>query len=237
MTNEEFNVEFDVYFNNISSNQAPGLNPYEKSVFLTRAQEEILKNHFNPKGNKYIEGFDDSAKRQIDFSNITKIATLEIASSGVKIDPRSKLYIAPNDLLFSLNEVILDSANHIKYNVIPISYNEYIRLTSKPFTWPLKSQAWRLLNNSSSNNIFEIIVKSNSSSLSYNIRYIRKPNPIILEDLTSYNGLSIDGKTTASSCELDSVLHREILQRAVELAHMSWSGMTEVTLQAGQRSE
>lgn len=33
----EFSDEFDVLFNNISSNQAPGLDQYEKSLFLTRA--------------------------------------------------------------------------------------------------------------------------------------------------------------------------------------------------------
>ena len=44
MTTEEFSNEFDVLYNNISSNQSPGLNEYEKSVFLTKAQNEILKN-------------------------------------------------------------------------------------------------------------------------------------------------------------------------------------------------
>ena len=72
MTNQEFSNEFDILYNNISSNQAPGLDEYEKSVFLTKAQDEIVKNYFNPKGNKYQEGFDGNEKRQIDFSMITK---------------------------------------------------------------------------------------------------------------------------------------------------------------------
>ena len=54
------------------SNQAPGLDEYEKSVFLTKAQDEIVKNYFNPKGNKYQEGFDGNEKRQIDFSMIMR---------------------------------------------------------------------------------------------------------------------------------------------------------------------
>ena len=37
MKSEEFNNQFDVLYNNITSNQAPGLNEYEKSVFLTKA--------------------------------------------------------------------------------------------------------------------------------------------------------------------------------------------------------
>ena len=72
MKTQEFSNEFDVLYNNIMSNAAPGLNEYEKSVFLTKAQEEIIYNYFNPKGNKYGEGFDDSIKRQMDFSELIK---------------------------------------------------------------------------------------------------------------------------------------------------------------------
>ena len=56
MTTQEFSNEFDVLYNNIMSNQAPGLDEYEKSVFLTKAQSEILINYFNPKGYKYGQG-------------------------------------------------------------------------------------------------------------------------------------------------------------------------------------
>ena len=34
MTIQEFSTEFDVLYNNVTSNQAPGLNEYEKSLFL-----------------------------------------------------------------------------------------------------------------------------------------------------------------------------------------------------------
>ena len=43
MTNNEFSNEFDVLYQNITSNQAPGLDEYEKSVFLSKAQDEIVK--------------------------------------------------------------------------------------------------------------------------------------------------------------------------------------------------
>ena len=33
MTNPELENEFDILYNNITSNQAPGLDAYEKSVF------------------------------------------------------------------------------------------------------------------------------------------------------------------------------------------------------------
>lgn len=68
MTSLEMSNAFEVYYNNIMSNQSPGIDEYEKSVLLSRAELELVKNYYNPKGNKYQEGYDDSAKRQYDFS-------------------------------------------------------------------------------------------------------------------------------------------------------------------------
>ena len=36
---EEFSTQFDVLFNNITSNQAPGVDEFEKGVFLTKKHE------------------------------------------------------------------------------------------------------------------------------------------------------------------------------------------------------
>jgi len=91
MTPEEFDNMFDVLYNNITSNQAPGLNAYEKSVFLTKAQDEIWKNYFNPKskGNNLQEGFDDNAKRQIDFSMLTSVYKKAASQETPLFDMRS----------------------------------------------------------------------------------------------------------------------------------------------------
>lgn len=75
--NEEFSNEFDVLYNNITSNQAPGLDIYEKSVFLTKAQDDIIKSYFNPRTNKTQEGFDGNERRQIDFSMIMRSKVYE----------------------------------------------------------------------------------------------------------------------------------------------------------------
>ena len=65
MTNLEFSNQFEVLYNNITSNQAPGLDNYEKSVFLTKAQDEIIKSYFDPRTNKPQEGFDGSEKASV----------------------------------------------------------------------------------------------------------------------------------------------------------------------------
>lgn len=275
MTITEFSNQFDVLYNNITSNQAPGLNEYEKSVFLTKAQNEIVKNYFtaNSKGNNIGQGFDDSAKRQADFSMLMKTAScgaslLPSAASSVitvivgsssarytvsRIDPRSQVFTFPPDVFIPINETL--NVNTKYFQVIPLRFDEYTRLMSKPYKRPLKNQAWRLINTGTITSMeateslparnayikfVEIITtpEYDDDTLIYSIRYIRKPHPIIVGDL---DGLSIDGETDSEECELDPILHEDILQRAVELAKVAWTATgqdnAQMVLQAGQRSE
>ena len=294
MNNIEFSNQFDVLYNNITSNQAPGLNEYEKSVFLTKAQDEVLKNYFNPKSNPKQEGYDDTIKRQADFSGLMreKAGTIDTNPTS-QFDPRSIVYKVPTDVYLIINEQILlksgNTTNGIR-QILPINYDEYRRVMSKPYKEPLKYQAWRLFTSTESNSfngqrIAEIIMTSTDKNSNYDkeykIRYIKFPKPIILSDfsdsfgedisINGYNGSEdnysesdlIENWNTASQerknaylarhdnqpptsstvwtvwdpCELDPVIHEEILQRAVELARVAWAGDANITIQTGQRSE
>ena len=86
MTVEEFSDQFDILYNNITSNQAPGLDEYEKSIFLTRAQEDIVKGYFDPLLNKTQQGFDGSERRQIDFSMLIKSAVITPKDTAFDMD-------------------------------------------------------------------------------------------------------------------------------------------------------
>lgn len=280
MTVEEMDNMFEVLYNNITSNQAPGLNAYEKSVFLTKAQDEIVKNYFNPKskGNTIQEGFDDNQKRQIDFSMLTTVdsytndysldtnqvstqadessddteSTIPSRPSGGDVvedtvfkvamfDTRSnsRSVLLPEDLMLSINEMVEVTRNQktITLQVVPIKFDEYSRLMSKPYKRPLKFQAWRLINSNTKNRA-DIVVGPTDVISKYIIRYIRRPNPIIVSNLDGY---TIEGKGDTCECELDPILHEEILQRAVELAKAAWTSTgqdnIQAVMQAGQRSE
>lgn len=246
MTTSEFSNNFDILYNNITSNQAPGLDEYEKSFFLTKAQYEIIKNYFNPKGNKYQEGFDGSIKRQIDFSTLIKTDRAKEYSDStyVKFDDRSILYAMPTDILFTLNETaISEIGNKAKLiTIVPISFDEYARQLSKPYKQPLKNQGWRLFQavegNTNANFISEVIAPSNSNIRDYKIRYIKRPKPIILADLDDdYSDVSLEGLKNVTECELDPILHSEILQRAVELAKAAYTGDVNSIIELGKRSE
>lgn len=268
MNAPEFLTQFDVLYNNITSNQAPGLNEYEKSVFLTKAQDEVIKNHFNPKSNARSEGFDDSYKRQVDFSNIIEtysqvVPHYNTSVPNTKFDYRSSTITLPEDLFIMVNEQVLkqlpaqDTVDEVR-QVIPISYMEYTRLMQKPYKEPLKNQVWRLISEGSTNAITtELVFNSKDRKeffgndtaayhgVHYIIRYVRKPKPIILADFSTFGeDVTIQGKGQNSEdynkdnpCELNPILHEEILQRAVELAKVAWAGNAESTITTGQRSE
>lgn len=153
MTLEEFSTEFDVLYNSITSNAAPGFNDYEKSVLLTLAQEELIKSYFVSNNNTTGVGLDGSQKRHYDFSTLIKIKSLKnivydiiTARDKVKIPFLNKdanaVFLIPNDVFLILNEHLIAKDNN--YIVFPISYDTYNLLRSKPFPYPNKRQAWRL---------------------------------------------------------------------------------------------
>lgn len=300
MTIIEFSNQFDILYNNITSNQAPGLNEYEKSVFLTKAQDEIVKNYFEASslGNTVKKGFDDTILRQMDFSSLMTTREYQDGIIGEStLDPRAIVYDIPeNDNVYIvINESLhlMDDNGVVKgvRQVVPLSYLEYSRLMLKPFKQPIKNQAWRLitsgkrgelnktdanstiktrveiittnadLNHYTGNMVIDLPEKNIDTSVKdlikdinvsinepivtnirYVIRYVRKPRPIILTDLDDIYGesLSINGHTKSSSCELSDIVQEAVLQRAVELAKISYEGNandTQLMMEAGKRSE
>jgi len=49
--------------------------------------------------------------------------------------------------------------------------------------------------------------------------------------------LTIDGITTVTECELNPIVHREILDRAIEIAKAAYIGDLNSTVQLNQRNE
>jgi hypothetical protein len=147
----------------------------------------------------------------------------------------------------SLNPTTYDNSGKGKdYVIVPISYKEYDREMSKPYAQPLKKQAWRLFQNMATGfdinseliprwNITKVDtpVAIGDTEFIYKIRYVKRPRPIILEDLP--NELEIDGENKASSCELNPIIHMDILNKAVELAIATRGGVSQPVKTADNR--
>lgn len=210
MTNPEFSIEFDILYNNISSNKAPGLNEYEKSVFLTKAQEQIVTELYSGRNTTYNSFEETEEQRRYLHSLITTSSLEESTEIDDIITSNSSVYKLPENIMFITYETAILTGNK-EVTVYPVSQDELSKIIKNPFRGPSNNRVLRL---DLGNNSIEVI--SNYDITKYLIRYIRKPNPIILVDLE--DELSINGVTEESECELDSSLHRTILDRAVALA-------------------
>lgn len=167
MTIQEFSTEFDVLYNNVTSNQAPGLNEYEKSVFLTKAQSQLVNEYFNSRTDGFGGGFDGSQKRQYDFSGLVRVERLfdintfkERVDATEKLDRRSKVFLFPQNYFLAVNEILSDEK--WQYSVIPLSYAEYQRLMLKPYNFPVKRAAWRILTDKKNCNYVHEDVEGNN---------------------------------------------------------------------------
>lgn len=225
MTISDFKNQFDILYNNISSDQAPGLNDYEKSVFLTKAQEELVRMYFNPLTDPNNSGIDGSTLRQYDFSNLINVEVLTASSpEGFKQkDPRSKVYSFPDEIYLVLDETL--TYNNDILAVLPLSYQEYLRQMQKPYKFPPKRTVWRLLNQNGGTKYAELIGKY-TDDYAYNIRYVVKPKPIILNDSEDTNFPAIGSSNEGSVGSLPEAAHHEVLNRAVALAHAAWLSPT-----------
>lgn len=253
MTNQEFSDTFTTMLNSYNTQAQFGeqaskreivLDEYEKSVLLTQAQDLIVKSYFDGTLNPQGQGFDDSIRRQIDFSSLITVTNLTPYSgaNATPFDERGVLFEVPSSVLYVLNEQLMvvtttevpvggkPVTRRQPFVVVPISFKEYDREMSKPYAQPLKKQAWRLFQDKGDSNydmVTELIpnaniVQSGDGShvgdvvFMYKLRYIKRPQPIVLENLP--DGLEIDGVSQTTPCELNPILHMDILNKAVELA-------------------
>lgn len=230
MTKEEFSNEFDTMLNSYSipakfgeesTRQSIVLDEYEKSLFLTKAQEELVISLYNGK-NPYGDSFESTEEIRRYLSNIVAEKYLKPITNTngtpLGITSTSTFFTLPDDLWFiTLESVILDNdkcKNESYMKVYPTKQDEYLSIKDNPFRGANDRRALRL--DLSEGNV-EIICKYMIAI--YYIRYIKKVPPIILEDLP--NDLSIEGKNKASDCILHEALHQKILERAVQIALQS----------------
>jgi hypothetical protein len=242
MTTKEFSNEFDILYNSIASNQAPGLDLYEKSVYLSKAQLQIIKNYFNPLGNKYKKGFEQNSSRRAGLRELVYSHTSKnsILDSPHSIQEGSIFFTLPNNLYLIVQEsakLISDDPciNGTIAKVVPKTHDEYAIQIKNPFKNPNKDMVWRLDFHSINTGLKNVELLTSEKGISeYKLRYVKYPEPIILTNLNdafSGEGLSIDNKTNEQTSLLDTSIHGEILDRAVELATMDYK-MQEVQARA-----
>jgi hypothetical protein len=209
----EWSANFDILYNNISSNQAPGLTEYEKSVFLTQAQEAVILDLYKGVTGDSFETTEEVTRY---LSSLVKpYTTSQLTSQTALLDKKETKINLPTDVMF----ITYQSANINGKDVIvtPINQDSLFNILNNPFKGPNNNRVISISEEGS------IILYSNSDITKYYAKYLSKPYPIILIDLAN-EGFTINGETDSKEVDwLPESLHNQILIRAVQMAKTVWA--------------
>ena len=186
---------------------------YEKSIFLTKAQEQIVL--------ELYQKLEQSEENRKYLSNLIKTGNYvpvgEQDETLINNTFKSYKVEIEDSVLFMIYEqcTLSDENNCINgriVSVVPTIHDDLDKVLKNPFKSPNNRKVIRL----DFDNKIELISKYNVSN--YKVRYLKKPSPIILVKLEDLN---IDKKQEVSNGETNPILHERIVQRAVQLAVQS----------------
>ena len=186
---------------------------YEKSIFLTKAQEQIVL--------ELYQELEQSEENRKYLSNLIKTGNYvpvgEQDNTLINNTFKSYKVEIEDSVLFMIYEqcTLSDENNCINgriVSVVPTIHDDLDKVLKNPFKSPNSRKVIRL----DFDNKIELISKYNISN--YKVRYLKRPNPIILVKLEDLN---IDKKQEVSNGETNPILHERIVQRAVQLAVQS----------------
>jgi hypothetical protein len=221
MNVQEFSNSFDTLLQpyiakeSFSEQNNLAFDEYEKSIFLTKAQEQIVL--------ELYQELEQSEEVRKYLSNLIKtdnyVPIGEQDETLINNNFKSYKVEISNDILFMIYEqcTLSDENNCINnkiVSVVPTIHDDLDKVLKNPFKSPNSRKVIRL----DFDNKIELISKYSISN--YKVRYLKKPNPIILVALE--DNLSINnGDTKVSNGETNPILHERIVQRAVQLAVQS----------------
>ena len=213
-TSEDWSLQFDLLYNNISSNQAPGLTEYEKSVFLTQAQEAVILDLYKGTLGDSFETTEEvtrylSSLVKINYPDDDDVKVLQVTKEGMNMNA----YILPKDVWFITYQSgrIKVGENTRDVIVVPSRQDSLYKDLNNPFKGPNKNKILAISEEGS------IILYSKYPINTFYIKYLKRPNPIVLED----SELEING-ISEFNVEIPESLHNQVLIRAIQMAKAVW---------------
>lgn len=214
--------EFQLVYNNLASNLAPGLDIFEISMYLTKAYHSYVVSAYHQ-----YEMSEGARKSLIELVKPLQLPPHTIGNpNAVRISKDSTFFRLPDDVLYIVYEAIEMQNNREvpaclrgkTIQVSPITHDEFHSVYNNPFRYN-KRHALRLDIDASPDRLAEIVY-TDSHIKYYQIRYIKKPGPIILDDLTGTD--KIDGVQTETLCELNPIYDKDIVKLAAQLAYQDY---------------
>ena len=219
MTVQEMHLAFKIGLDKIDSLNYPNILPEEIDFFLNKAQERFVKQRYGFTNVKK-QSFEETEKRTNDLRALVKnslitatttqpLGTLLPYDPLTNIDVNAQFVELPNDYWFMVqeranlsylncNNVVTTDSVYVKAS----QHDDYSRLIDNPFEKPLETKVLRFMAEGKA----ELIHAPGTTVTGYNLRYIKKPLPIVLvPNVNTY-------------CELSEHAHSEIVDQAVMIA-------------------
>lgn len=212
-TSEDWSIEFDLLYNNISSNQAPGLTDYEKSRFLTQAQESVILDFYKGTQGDAFETTEEVTRYLSFLVKEKKLPTMYeyVNSRGINSVRIPISEVAPDIWFVTYQSARLTDGKDII--ITSTTHEKLFKDLNNPFRGPSKN---RMISVSDEEGIH--IYSDSKNSIDYILlKYLRRPSDIIINTDTDGNL-----KTDDNICEAPESLHIHILLRAVQLAKAVW---------------
>lgn len=241
MTVDEFDIRFDILYNNLASNAAPALNAYEKSVFLSQAQRDIIIELYNGRNVSGIS-FESTEEARAYLRDLIEEDSTPLFGKGTisseKYGTFYKYQVNKNvlsEVLFIVREYVTLAPEVTDYpclkeaiiDVIPVKQDFLNTILKNPFKQPSKNRILKVDNTDGT-----FLYWNLNTKIHYNKVYLKVPNPIILNGIDNKD-LSIDNvecfdndseKYISSTGSCPEILHQVILERAVALAKQAYIG-------------
>ncbi len=226
MNKQSFLDNFYIEYDSMADLASPGFNPIELSVIVSKCQEDLIINTYNPKSNRLQEGFEETEKRTQDLGELVKYTSFTTFTAGFfnnSVDivlPNTQITNTPTDFSdvywFTIYEgCVSDVLDCTIKNNTTVYVEPYINSVSHaalqlalqdPFRRPyMKSNESRVLRVRHEGRKHTLITDGTFNITKYNVGYIKKPTPI---DLTTL--------LTSPVSQLSDEKHRELLSLTVQ---------------------
>jgi hypothetical protein len=225
MTNSEFSNEFDILYNNISSNQAPGLTEYEKSVFLTQAQEAVILDLYKGASGDAFETTEEVTRylsSLINTVNVDMISAEEVSPTDnyrlYKVFYNGQGFTNPVWFITYQEATVKDEKENTKtVLVLPTKQDVLFRSINNPFKGFSGTKVLAVAEGNG------VSLYSKNEITNYTVKYLQRPEPIILAGVNQEVNFTIGNSSESKEITwLPECLHNQILVRAVQIAKTTW---------------
>lgn len=218
---------FNLQYNNVFSNQAPGLEDFELSMYLNMAHVEIIDDYSNDldlfeKYRAVLSGYiyDDIITGTLD----------TLTDRGIDY----QLFEFSEDYWRILKEYAITNSNALGIPIKPIKYDEFNTMSQNPYKKPNGLKGWRLDISYDPNadakrdvKIFFKKMDTNDYIKEYKVVYLVTPDKFDLDS-------NVIPKTLSNNL----FLTEKIINRAVELSTRDYKSNTlETQIQTNSRSK